>query len=145
MIRGSWPGRWYIHTDRRFTRVHLLFSFWTRDFNLWDCSRRNSLTLSLLIVLRHELANAISASVIVKNLRVVHASCPLCACLTLVGVSILHEISFRDVSSPINSRNSGHHDHRRNTFDLPLPQVQQVSPDSVDPVSIAKELQHTLH
>ena len=71
---------------------------------------------SLIIVFRHELANAISASVVVRNLRVVHACCTRCACITPVGISILHEISLRDVSAPINSRNSGHHDHLRYTL-----------------------------
>ena len=72
--------------------------------------------MSVIIVFRHDLAEAISASVVVKNLRVVHACCQLFACLTLVGISTLHVVSFRDVSPPINSRNSGHHDHWRNTL-----------------------------
>ena len=181
VIRGNWLDWWYIRTDRRFTNVHLLSGFWTREFrgsvdrsqshttlsvscrpeknpllphpllpsssqkfpnrstsgprplrppldhcffkewfeteacqcnkidsdsyppstskkDLWDVSRRHSLTLSLIIVFRHGLANAISASVVVRDLRDVHASCLLGACLTFVSISTIHEISGRDAS-----------------------------------------------
>ena len=73
-----------------------------------------------------------------------------CACLTRVhawhsSVPMLHKISLRDVSSPINSRNSRHHNPKVQHLDLPLPRVQQVSPDSVDLVSIATEIRYRLH
>ena len=67
---------------RRFTHVSPLRHL---DAGLPPLGRRNSLTLSLIIVFRHELANAISASVVVRNLRIVHAWCQLCACLALFG------------------------------------------------------------
>ena len=55
-------------------------------------------------------------SVVMRNFRIVHALRQLRACLTLVCVPILHKISLRDVSSPINFRNCRHHDHRGNTL-----------------------------
>ena len=101
-------------TNRRFTDVHLLSGLRTRDFNL--CSPRHSLNLSLVIIPCHELANAVSASVVMRNLRIVHARRQLRACLTLVGVSTFHEISLRDVPHPISFRNGRHHDHRCNAL-----------------------------
>ena len=51
------------HTIRRFTNVHLFSDFRTRDFNLWTNSPRHLL----------KLANAISASVVMRNFHIVHA------------------------------------------------------------------------
>ena len=50
----------------------------------------------LIVVFRHELATAISEHVVV-NSRVVHNGCELRACLTLIGASILFEVTFCDV------------------------------------------------
>ena len=64
LIHNSW-----------FANIHFFSGFRTRDFifNLNRCSWRHSLNLSLIVITCHELANAVSASVIVRNFRIVHA------------------------------------------------------------------------